>query len=154
MLASWLAFVVLASGLPFLLFGVISEPGGHGAWVVAGGGVYRWSATPGQMAVLGEPFDTLRWEPGLGGWLGFMCGSWSVIQNHAPILIIGGPTWPFLLAPTLVVMGIARTRRLAHDRRLARMRAAGRTPCPACGYDATGLAQCPECGAGVGQPAP
>lgn len=150
MLAAWLVFVVLASVLPFLLFAIVYEPDGHGVWVVGGGGVHRWSVTRGHMAVLGEPSGTLRWEPSLGGWPSFTCGSYLVIPGHAAKFIIGGPTWPFFLAPTVVALGILHARRSLLDRRLNQQRASGRTPCPACHYDATGLAVCPECGADVG----
>lgn len=151
MLAAWLAFVVVASVLPCLLFAIVYEPDGHGAWVVSGGSVHRWSITRAEGAQMGEPETTLRWEPSIANGAFFTWKSYNAVPGapRQSVLIIGGPTWPFFLAPTIVALGILHARRTLLNRRLNQQRAAGRTLCPACQYDATGLSTCPECGAAI-----
>lgn len=149
MLSAWLAFAFAASGLPFLIMAVVFEPDGHGAWVVTGGGVHRWSITRAQGAQMGEPDTMMRWDPSAESWAYFSYGrlNLSGLLTPGSVLIIGAPVWPFLLAPTLLALGVRHGRHAIHQRRQNRERALGRTPCPTCGYDATDLTTCPECGA-------
>lgn len=150
-LSAWLAFVVVSSVTPCLFLCLVYEPDGHGAWVVGGGGIYRWSVTRAQGAQMGEPESMLQWYPSLANSVFFSWRSYNAVPSapQQAVWIVGGPLWPFLLAPTLVAMGVVCTRRFRHQRRLHRALAAGRKPCPACGYDATGLETCPECGAAI-----
>lgn len=149
MLAAWLCFVLVASIGPFLVFGLAYEPGGRGAWVASGGGVYRWSIDRTLGAQIGEPHSTVRWEPSTTNWSNFASNrlNLSYVRPSTTAWVIGAPPWTFLLAPTLLFLGTTRIRRSLHHRQMRRERRLGRTPCAACGYDTTGLAACPECGA-------
>ncbi|OAB60703.1 hypothetical protein AY599_25100 [Leptolyngbya valderiana BDU 20041] len=149
LLSAWLALVVLASGLPCLFaFGHFSGAT-HVQWSVAGGGIGRVDVGPNPM--LGPSRTQLLWYPDASGLLDFDF-QWTINGHpvqHPPFLL-SVPVWAPLLVPTLLFMAPAIIADCTRHRRATRARRAGRTPCPACGYDATGLAQCPECGAGVG----
>ncbi|MCW5756095.1 MAG: hypothetical protein KIT54_02555 [Phycisphaeraceae bacterium] len=141
-LIAWLGFVVAASVLPLFMVIRIYEPGMTAFWVVGGGGMRR-VAFPSPFT---ETHTVFEWSPSaaIGTEFAFAYSDPGGGAVRRPPHFVSAPPWATLLVPTLLVLAIH-----AH-RRKRRALPPGRTPCPACQYDATGLAVCPECGADVG----
>lgn len=147
-LVAWLVFVVVVSVGPFLVQAVLWEPDDHGMWFATGGFVGRWSIDKRHGAHMGGDTNELLWLPSARSW-------WRVdwrwrdptgaISQGRPFMA-GVPPWTVLPAPTLLALGAYGLIRHRKHRKLTKL---GRTPCPTCGYDATGLKVCPECGAAL-----
>ena len=150
-IAAWLVFVVVASVGPFLGMFWIWEPGGHGIWMFAQGSVARYAPT-GYAPQPSLEVEVLLWAPGGRNWVDFKleyANANGVAPSRPPHLLVF-PPWLVLLLPTLLLVIPLAIR--AHKRRPAPL--PGRTPCPGCGYDTTGLTTCPECGAHNDAPEP
>jgi hypothetical protein len=133
-LVAWLGVAGAASLMPFLVIA-------YGGW----GGLHL-GFSQGSAEILyernwaGPNTSGFYLRPGLLHMFSFD-GGWT-----AGFLYVQFPPWLVLFVPTLVAMVVAREVRYARRRRLEKL---GRSQCPSCGYDATGLEVCPECGAAV-----
>lgn len=156
-LYAWLAVVVVASTLPFLVEIRLWEPGGWGYWGCKHGSVYRASVDRSSVnAVRGHNLTLVEWNPGTAACIGFVCGPSSGVEprsySRSTPFVVRAPPWAVLLVPTLLVLvlGKAASRfvraRLWLGGQRRKLLAAGRLPCPNCNYDVTGLERCPECG--------
>lgn len=133
-LIAWLAFVAVASVGPFLVAGVWSGPKHNWSVSIMGGGV---SVSEFDVSALGGgPIPHWRWEPSARYWWNFDADNWLWWS-------VAFSPWAVFFAPTLLALGIHRYARHRKHRKLTKL---GRTPCPTCGYDATDLTTCPECG--------
>lgn len=151
-LIAWLGFVVVASVGPFLVSIIVWRPQSFGLLKVGDGGAYWHTEHSILTAQLGAPASEFSWGPNAMHWASFQLNLYprGVPAGTKPIMEVTAPPWAVLLAPTLLVLGVHRGRRWIMHRRKSRALPPGRTPCPACQYDATGLTICPECGASVG----
>lgn len=148
-LYAWLGFATIASAWPFLFSTVVWEPGGHAMWGAQWGSLSRLT-TSNHRSTMGDMGKTvLRWDPGIRQGANFMLlrASSTRSSRRPQPWLIEFPPWAVLLAPTLLFLGghqcirvAIRRRRVRHAKRM------GRTLCPACNYDVTGLEACPECG--------
>lgn len=148
-LLAWLTFVVIASVMPFLVSITLWKPQSLGLLGVGGGAVGWWTEHPSLAAQLGGPRSEIRWEPNATNWAFFQF-DWFPRGQPAgtkPFVEMTAPPWAVLLVPTLLIVVPRWIRHTIGDRNRRELTARGRTPCPTCGYDATGLAACPECGA-------
>ncbi len=166
---AWIALAATASLLPFLVEVRLWTPGGHAFWACKHGAVYRASVERSSVnPVRGEDLWLVEWNPGMSASLRFDWGPSRDAEPrptpHSRPFVRRAPPWAVLLMPTLLVIALARPARwlARHLPRwlaswFARVRdwqsaerrallAAGRTPCPNCDYDVTGLERCPECG--------
>lgn len=143
---AWLAFVVVASVVPFLFSIAFWERDDHGVWFTTGGMVGRWSIHKRHGAQAGTDTNSFDWHPSSRSWARFdfmwRDPTGGMISQEKPVMI-GAPPWIVLIAPTLVVLGTSRAIGFRARRRLTKL---GRTPCPTCNYDTTDLTTCPECG--------
>lgn len=137
----WLGLAGTASLMPFLFeaywgSGGLSIGGGAGSFTVFYDMSYHTWSSYGYTHPNG-----VDWKPSLLLIFTFD-GEWTHSYRYVQF-----PPWLVLLVPTLVAMTIRREVRYYKRRKLKRL---GRTLCPACQYDVTGLEVCPECGAAVG----
>ncbi|UYV13981.1 MAG: hypothetical protein NCW75_06740 [Phycisphaera sp.] len=155
-LYAWLGLATIASAWPFLFSTVVWEPSGHAMWGAQWGSLSRLT-TSNHRSTLGQSGgdlgkSILRWDPGVrqGANFSLFRGPTSGSSGRNQPWFVEFPPWAVLLAPTLLVLGGYRGAQFTIGRRRAqRARRVGRTPCPACGYDATGFKVCPECGAAL-----
>ncbi len=139
-LVLWLGLAGAAALMPFLFVmywssGPVSIGAGEGTCVLAFDRGYKQLTSYGYTHPNGVDL-----RPGVLYMFTFDAG-WTHNFKYVQF-----PPWLVVLVPTLVAMAIGREVRYS-KRRAIRKR--GRTLCPACQYDATGLEVCPECGAAV-----
>ena len=146
LLFAWLSMMIAALVLPCLFCYEYMSPGSRVFWGVGEGGVCRIDASLYRdHGLSGHRF---WWQTGGRNLLEFNL-EWSRSgqpANHPPH-VIQFPVWVVPAVPTLLIgtpLLVRGHRRRRHAREAVH---AGRTPCPACGYDVTGLEICPECGA-------
>ncbi len=151
-LAAWLVFVVVASVGPFLIHAgfitIIGDPTTSQTIDVF--------VDDGSIDILGPGWRGLingydyapyfQWRPSAREWITFDRFGWPWERLFWSIEF---PPWTVLLVPTLLVFTAHRVLRYRARRKPTKL---GRTPCPACGYDATGLSACPECGTEMERP--
>lgn|GEM_PF-6883124 len=116
-------------------------------WVVGGGGIGRVSSGPNPYLGTYTQHD-FGWLPDVSGLidLDFRWTFNGQPVQHPPYFF-AFPIWVVTLAPTLLIGTPILIRNHKRRRREQRVLRVGGTPCPSCGYDATGLTTCPECGA-------
>lgn len=148
-LLAWLVFVVVVSVGPFLVSIIVWRPQSFGFLKVGDGGAYWHTEHSTLTAQLGAPGSEFIWRPNALHWASFQFNLYprGVPAGTKPIMEVTAPPWAVLLVPTLLAMIAHRLLRHRATRTLKRL---GRTLCPACQYDATGLEVCPECGVAIG----
>lgn len=137
-LVAWLGLAGAAALMPFLFemywdFGLISIGTGNGSFEIGYVRLHGYWANY-------KPPNVIDWKPGLLHIFTFD-GEWT--HNYRYVQF---PPWLVVLVPTLIAMTIRREIRYYKRRRIKKL---GRTLCPACQYDATGLEVCPECGVAI-----
>ncbi len=144
---AWMVCVAFVSVVPFLVMFWIWEPGGDGIWMFGQGAATRYAPVNGTP----QPsfrVEVLVWHPGIRNWLDFRfqdANSLGIRPRVPPHLLVF-PPWLVLGVPTVLVVVPLSVRSRLHGRA---NHPDGRGACPACGYDATGLAVCPECGVAI-----
>ncbi|MFI4916816.1 MAG: hypothetical protein ACIAS6_09970 [Phycisphaerales bacterium JB060] len=146
LLSAWLTFVILASGLPCLFYYGYLSGRTQVVWGIGGGGVSRVDMSP--LRYVTPSRHAFAWDADGSQLLRFSF-EWTFQGQpvNDPPFLVAVPVWAVLLAPTLAIAAPILIRDHKRRRREQRAARAGRIPCPSCGYDATGLAICPECGA-------
>ena len=142
-LIAWLVFVVVASVVPFLVFADLTIIGNRSSWdtidLTIEGGAIDVRSGQWRSVLSGWYAPTVTWSPSASEWFEFN-------YEQQPFWMFTFSPWPILLAPTLLALTTSYVLRHRKHRRLTNL---GRTPCPTCGYDATDLTTCPECGATI-----
>ena len=137
-LVAWLGLAGAAALMPFLFemywdFGLISIGTSDGCFEIGYVRSHRYWANY-------KPPNVVDWKPGLLRMFDFDA-RWAHTFRYVQF-----PPWLVVLVPTLIAMIIRREIRYYKRRRIKKL---GRTLCPACQYDATGLEVCPECGVAI-----
>ena len=147
LLFAWLSMMIAALVLPCLFYYEYMSPSSRVYWGIGHGGIVRLD---GSLYRYQSPSSRrLWWGFGARGLYTFNF-EWSQNgqpANHPPHLV-KFPVWIVPAVPTLLIGTPLLVRGHRRRRRAREAVRAGRTPCPACGYDVTGLEICPECGAG------
>ncbi len=148
MLAAWWWLVAISCVLPCLFYYNHLSGTSKVLWLVGGGAVGRIDTGPNPALT----WDSTRygWYPSVDSIVAFDL-QWT-LQGQAPLRpprVIIFPVWITTLAPTLLIGTPIFIRNHKRRRREQRAVRAGRTPCPSCEYDVTGLTRCPECGATI-----
>lgn len=154
-LVAWLVFVVVASVAPFVLYARWWTASDRG-WRASGGSVGWFLEDPRKRSDwffytdrhAGDTLILLR--PSVRSWAEFAVDLPRPGGFPRWEYTVSAPPWAVLLLPTVMALIIHRVVRHRTRHKLTKF---GRTPCPACGYDATGLSTCPECGTEMERPA-
>ena len=148
LLAAWLAMMSMTLVPPCLFYYTYVSASTPVIWGIYGGALIRYDSS--KFSLVTAPGHDLGSQLDTSGLLAFEF-QWSdggQPVSHPPYFI----TFPVWIVPAIPTLLIGMPMFIRHDRRRRRGRAArcaGRTPCPECGYDATGLKTCSECGAGI-----
>lgn len=150
-LVAWLVFVVVVSVAPFVLHARWWTASDRG-WRASSGSVGWFLEDPrGRTALFfhtdrhaGDTLILLR--PSVRSWAEFAVDLPSPGDFPRLEYTVSAPPWAVLLLPTVMALTIHRVVRHRTRHKLTKF---GRTPCTACGYDATGLSVCPECGVAI-----
>ncbi len=147
-LSAWLVVVIITSILPCLFWYGRLYGQSQVVWRIGGGGLSRIDMAPLQLFTPSR--QKFAWDADVSQLLHFSF-QWSFQGQpvNDPPFLVAIPVWAILAPPTLAFTTPILIRDFTRRRRVKRAVAAGRIPCPACGYDATGLETCPECGAAI-----
>jgi hypothetical protein len=136
---AWLSVAGFVSIMPFLV-SVGVETSNHAWYAGSGGGSIGFIIDSTQIPQGDWRVSYAQWSVSAASMFTFQ------LERHASHQYVEAPPWILLLVPTAAVVGVAHLIRFRLDRSRRTLRKRGRTPCPACGYDITGLERCPECG--------